>query len=170
MTPLPAQAGPQVGGRSWDLSAVIDRPEGAGGVLYATGNENSGMSLFVEGDRLVFDYNCFGDHHVVESEVAVPTGASVVGVRFRREDQAGEATLVIDGADCGTVGLPFVMRMISSVGASIGFDHGSPVSRRYTDEYPFQGTLRQVDVQLLTPGEAAAERAATEERAGLSRQ
>jgi len=170
MTPLPAQAGPQVGGRSWDLDATIDRPDGAGGVLYATGNENSGMSLFVEGDRLVFDYNCFGDHHVVESDVEVPTGPSVVGVRFRREGQAGEATLVIDGTDCGSLALPFVMRLISSVGASIGYDHGSPVSRRYTGENPFVGTLHQVDVQLLTPGEAAAERAATDARAGLSRQ
>ena len=170
ITPLPAQAGPQVGGRSWDLEAVIDRPAGVGGVLYATGNENSGMSLFVEGDRLVFDYNCFGDHQVVESEVEVPTGSSVVGVRFRREDTSGDATLVIDGADCGTVVLPFVMRMISSVGASIGYDHGSPVSHRYSGENPFAGTLHQVDVQLLSPGEAAAERAATEARAGLSRQ
>jgi len=170
LTPLPAQAGPQVGGRSWDLEAAIDRPAGAGGVLYATGNGNSGMSLFVDGDRLVFDYNCFGDHQIVESDVDVPAGPSVVGVRFRREDTAGEATLVIDGADCGFMALPFVMRMISSVGASIGFDHGSPVSRRYADENPFQGTLHQVDVQLVSPGEAAAERAATDARAGLSRQ
>ncbi len=170
MTPLPAQAGPQVGGRSWDLLAAIDRPQGAGGVLYATGNENSGMSLFVDGDRLVFDYNCFGDHQIVESDIDVPTGASVVGVRFRRNDAAGEVTLVVDGADCGTLALPFVMRMISSVGASIGYDHGSPVSRRYSDENPFAGTLHQVDDQLLSPGEAAAERAATDARAGLSRQ
>ena len=170
MTPLPAQAGPQVGGRSWDLLAAIDRPQGAGGVLYATGNENSGMSLFVDGDRLVFDYNCFGDHQIVESDIDVPDGASVVGVRFRRNDAAGEVTLVVDGADCGTLALPFVMRMISSVGASIGYDHGSPVSRRYTGENPFEGTLHQVDVQLLSPGEAAAERAATDARAGLSRQ
>ncbi len=170
MTPLPAQAGPQVGGRSWDLTAAIDRPAGAGGVLYATGNENSGMSLFVAGDRLVFDYNCFGDHQLVESDIEVPTGPSVVGVRFRREDAAGEVTLVVDGADCGSLALPLVMRMISSVGASIGFDHGSPVSRRYSGANPFTGTLHQVDVQLLTPGEAAAERTATEARAGLSRQ
>ncbi len=139
-------------------------------MLYATGNENSGMSLFVDGDRLVFDYNCFGDHQIVESDIDVPDGASVVGVRFRRNDAAGEVTLVVDGADCGTLALPFVMRMISSVGASIGYDHGSPVSRRYTGENPFEGTLHQVDVQLLSPGEAAAERAATDARAGLSRQ
>ena len=170
MTPLPAQVGPGVGGRSWDLRAVIDRPEGAEGVLYATGNENSGLSLFVADDRLVFDYNCFGEHHLVESDGAVPTGPGVVGVRFRRLGAVGEATLVIDDADAGTMTVPFVMRMISSVGASIGYDHGSPVSRRYSGENPFQGRLERVEVQLIAPGEAAAERAATDERAGMARQ
>src|SRR6201999_2180501 len=65
MTPLPAQVGASIGGRSYDLTAVIDRPAGANGVLYATGTENSGVSVFVQGERLVFDYNCFGDHSVV---------------------------------------------------------------------------------------------------------
>src|SRR5580693_2639913 len=85
MAPLPAQVAPALGGRGWDLSATIVRPEGAGGVLYASGTENSGVSLFVQGDRLVFDYNCFGDHHLVESEARVPVGPSVVGVRFHRK-------------------------------------------------------------------------------------
>jgi arylsulfatase A-like enzyme len=74
VTPLPAQVAPALGGRSWDLWATVDRPTGAGGVLYASGTENSGLSLFVQDDRLVFDYNCFGDHHVVESERPVPEG------------------------------------------------------------------------------------------------
>ena len=57
-------------------------PAGAGGVLYATGTENSGVSLFVQDDRLVFDYNCFGDHHVVGSErpgAGRPVGRSACG-------------------------------------------------------------------------------------------
>src|SRR3954452_14700121 len=61
MAPMPAQVGASIGGRSWDLDATIDRPVGAGGVIYATGTGNSGVSVFVQDDRLVFDYNCFGD-------------------------------------------------------------------------------------------------------------
>ena len=129
-----APAGPGRGRRSAGAAGTCRPPStgpaGAGGVLYATGNENSGMSLFVDDDRLVFDYNCFGDHQVVESDVDVPVGSSVVGVRFRRDGTGGGGH---PGhrrrADAATLALPFVMRMISSVGASIGFDHGSPVSR-----------------------------------------
>jgi arylsulfatase len=171
LTRLPTQVNAQLGGRSWDLDAVIDRPAGAGGVLYATGNENAGISLFVQGDRLVLDYNAFGDHHAVESQAEVPDGRSVVGVRFRRTGRGGTATLVVDGEECGGLELPLVMRMISSVGASVGEDHGSQVSPRYDGPFPFEGTLERVDIQLLTVRPAdAAPLAAAEERAAMGRQ
>jgi len=168
---IPAQVAPRLAGRSWDIEATVERSAGDDGVLYALGNGNSGLSLFVLEDHLVFDYNCFGAHHVVRSERPVPEGRSVLGVRFRRHATDGEATLVIDGEPCGTVPIPFVMRMITSVGTSIGRDHGSPVSDAYEGEFPFAGTLHQVDVQLVSrnSGERAAA-AETEARAAMSRQ
>lgn len=171
MTPLPAQVAAQLGGRSWDLRATINRRPGEGGVLYAAGNENSGLSLFIDSDRLVFDYNCFGDHHIVESERDVPTGQATVGVRVRRTGDNGSATLVIDSADDATMPIPFLMRMISSTGASVGYDHGSPVSRRYHPGNAFMGQLLQVEIHLVHPNSAhAAELAETDERATMSRQ
>jgi arylsulfatase A-like enzyme len=171
MTPLPAQVGASIGGRSWDLDATIERPAGAGGVLYATGTENSGVSVFVRDDRLTLDYNCFGDHHLVTSEIDVPVGASVVGVRFRRTGKNGTATLVIDDVECGTVDIPFVMRMISSIGPSIGYDHGSRVSNEYDGEYRFEGTLARVDIQLVSERSAeAAQSAEADARATMARQ
>ena len=169
LTPMPAQVGASIGGRSWDLDATItERSTGAGGVLYATGTQNSGLSLFVQDDQLVFDYNCFGDHQVVRSDVALPPGPCLAGVRFRRTGSSGSATLVIDGAEVGSVEIPFAMRMISSVGASVGYDHGSPVSTAYHGEFPFEGDLERVDIQLISPG--GPEAAAVAERAGMSRQ
>jgi hypothetical protein len=170
MSPLPAQAGARIGGRSWDLTAVIDRPAGAGGVLYAAGNQNSGLSLFILGDRLVFDYNCFGEHHVAESGTEVPAGGCVVGVRFRRRpDGTGRVTLQIDGADCGGAEIPLVLFILSSIGPSVGYDHGSPVSDRYSAPFPFEGTLDRLDIQVVSARDAAAEADAIA-RAEMSRQ
>ena len=176
MTPLPAQVAAAIGGRSWDLDATIDRPAGAAGVLYASGTANSGLSLFVQDDRLVFDYNCFGDHQIATSDVAVPTGRSVVGVRFRRDGDTAVATVVVDGTEAGSVDIPFAMRIMSSVGPSVGYDHGSPVSRHYDHEFAFEGTLERVDITLVKPGaepaaetEAAAD-AEADQRATMSRQ
>jgi arylsulfatase len=168
MSPLPAQVGASLGGRSWDMQATVDRPAGAGGVLYASGTENAGISLFVQDDRLVFDYNCFGEHHVVESTTTVPVGKCLLGVRLRREGKSGYAVLVIDGEESGRVELPFVMRMMSSTGPSIGFDHGSPVSERYAGAFPFEGDLERIEIELLSP--SAPETANAEQRATMARQ
>jgi arylsulfatase len=171
MSPLPGQVAPALGGRGWDMTAFIERPEGAGGVLYASGTENSGVSLFVQDDRLVFDYNCFGDHHVLVSDHPVAVGTTVVGVQFRRTGKGADATLVLDGRPAGTMAVPFAMTMISSVGPSIGYDHGSPVSERYTGHFPFEGELTRLDVTLVrnTPGDGQAA-AGAGQRAGMSRQ
>jgi arylsulfatase A-like enzyme len=173
MSPMPAQAGARIGGRSWDLDATIDRPAGAGGVLYASGNQNSGLSLFVLGNKLVFDYNCFGDHHIAESDIGVPVGPSVVGLRFRRAPAGnGAARLVINGAICGQVEIPFVMFIVSSIGPSVGYDHGSPVSDRYDSPFAFEGTLDRVDIRIVSGRDAAAEAANSDAiaRAEMSRQ
>lgn len=171
MAPLPTQSAASLGGRSWTLTATVDRNAGQGGVLYAMGNGNSGLSAFVQNDRLIFDYNCFGDHFEVVSDCEVPEGRSEIGVRFERTGKGGSATVVIDGADCGSVEIPFVMRVISSMGASVGFDHGLPVSRRYSDAFAFEGTLHRVDIELAPSrsSEASAEAAASA-RSGMSRQ
>ena len=114
----------------------------------------------------------------MESSGEVPTGRSVVGVRFRRRDTRGSgpwasgfegtATLVVDGAEQGSVDVPFVMHIISSLGPSVGYDHGSPVSDRYGDALPFEGHLERVDIQLVSERDAGA--AAAGERSGMSRQ
>jgi arylsulfatase len=161
MSHLPPQAAAGLGGRSWDLDAVIDRPAGAGGVLYASGDQNSGLTTYVQEDRLVFDYNAFGAHSVVRSEREVPVGASVVGVRFRRTGQEGEATLVIDGEEVGSVVIPRVMGMLSSAGASVGSDIGSAVSPDYQAPSAFGGTLERLDIQLVS-GRPREDRAAAE--------
>ncbi len=161
VSPMPSSVAPTIGGRSWDLDATIDRSPGDEGVLYACGTASSGLTLFVKNNRLVFDYNSFCDHSVVTSSVEVPTGPSVVGLRFRRGKPGGTATLVIDGAECGTVDVAFVMSIISSQGASIGMDHGSQVCDSYEGPFPFSGTLTQIDVQLVSnrPSEEATAQA-----------
>ncbi|MBI03951.1 MAG: hypothetical protein CL468_07965 [Acidimicrobiaceae bacterium] len=68
------------------------------------------------------------------------------------------------------------MRIISSVGASVGRDHGSAVSSRYSAPFAFTGILHEVVIQLpehrsriLGGGEAKADEAATA-RTEMSRQ
>ena len=171
MTPLPTAVAPSPGGRGWELTARVTRAAGDEGVLWATGSANSGLSVFVQGDRLVLDYNAFDDHTVVESSVEVPTGDSVLGARLVRTGRStGTVELLIDGESVGSAELGFMMRMISSLGASLGQDHGSPVSPRYDGPFPFSGTLHEVEIQLASRPKPDAADTSTTARTEMSRQ
>ncbi|MFT5531220.1 MAG: arylsulfatase A-like enzyme [Candidatus Poriferisodalaceae bacterium] len=160
MSPIPGQAGAAAGGRSFDLTARVTRAAGDEGVLWATGTENSGVSVFVQNNRLVIDYNAFDDHTIVESNVEIPEGDSVLNVHLERDSRStGWVELRIDDELVGREAIGLYMRMISSVGASVGYDNGSAVSQRYAAPFRFSGTLHDVVVQL--PVRTAADTAAT---------
>ena len=153
MSPVTAQASAAVGGRSWELTARISSDASSEGVLWATGNINSGMSIFIQNNRLVVDYNAFDDHTIVESEMEIPEGDSILTVTFRRgEGRAGSFELKVNDTPSGRADLPLYMRMVSSIGQSIGSDHGSQVSTRYSGAFPFTGTLHEIVIQLLSRG------------------
>lgn len=169
MSPIPPQAFAAIGGTSFDVSARVSRQTGQQGVLWATGTQNSGISVFVQDDRFVVDYNAFDDHTVLTSTLQVPVGESVLTARFRRGTHPGGSIDVeIDGAEAGHVELPLYMLLISSVGSSIGYDHGSAVSGRYQAPFAFQGTLHEVCVDLISPPVEGTDEIAA--RAGMSRQ
>ena len=160
MSPLPGQAAAAIGGRDFDLTARISRTAGQDGVLFATGTENSGIAVFIQDDRFVVDYNAFNDHAMIESTVAVPTGDSTLVARLRRgAGRSGSISLEVNGQPAGTVELPLVMMMISSVGASIGYNHGSAVSDRYEAPFTFAGTLHSLEIQLIDDDGPAAQQA-----------
>lgn len=165
MSPMPGQASAAIGGRAFDLTARVTRDSGQDGVLYATGTENSGLSIFVQDDKLVIDYNAFDDHTILESAIDVPAGDSTLVAKLRRGDgTAGTMALEVDGRPAGSADLPLFMSMMSSVGPSVAYDHGSAVSNRYDAPFPFAGKLHEVVIQILSRRdvEAQAAEAATE--------
>ena len=96
---------------------------------------------------MVFDGNIYTDHHVVRSEQKVPVGSSALGVLFTRHDQKGTITLLMDGVDCGSVGVPSVLRGGSN-GMSVGRDNLSPVTDDYEAPFPFSGTIHRLEINL----------------------
>ncbi len=143
--------------------------DGRDGVLFATGTENAGFSIFLDDGYLVFDYNAFDDHTIVRSSAAVSAGDHKLGLEFHRgPSRTAQARLLIDGEVVGEGHIPWIMATISSVGPSVGYDAGSPVSRAYTDPNPFTGKLHEVEIQLLSREDIETLRA--QARAELSRQ
>ena len=168
MSPIPAQAAPSPSGRSWNMTARLTSESRDEGVLYATGNENSGMTIFIQESHLVVDYNAFDEHTIVESDVPIPEGENVLLVKIERTSRtSGRVELAVNDLVCGSAELPFMMRMISSIGASVGYDHGSAVSARYDAPYEFTGELHEVVIELGARTSAETQTAA---KAEMSRQ
>ena len=131
------------------MRVEVDRPDASTqGVIAAQGTQNGGYSWYIKDNKMTFDYNIFAEHHIVCSDTEVPTGRIPLEVRFVRDGDTGTLTLVIDGQECGTIQVPYVMRMISSTGLDIGQDTLSPVTDDYKAPFAFTGRILKFDAVL----------------------
>ena len=170
---MPAEVSPSLGNRSWVMTAEVEQHDPKrGGVIVAQGTQNVGFSWYVKDEQLVFDYNIFTEHHVVRSENKVPEGDSKLGVLFKRDGKKGTITLSINGKDCGSMEVPFVLRMISSTGMDIGRDGLSPVTDDYVTPFPFYGVIRRIEIELPKYQSSSEDKldAAVRQRTEMTRQ
>ena len=153
---IPADACPQLGGRSWTISAEVEVPgAGAEGVIYARGSHSVGHSFFVMSGALHFDYNALGTHHRASAAVGLEPGRHELVAEFEREGPGGTLSIAADGRVLAHVGVPRVVRMLGSTGLDIGRDSLSPVVADYEPPFPFTGTIHRVTFRTRSRPEAA---------------
>ncbi|MDH3732143.1 MAG: arylsulfatase [Gemmatimonadota bacterium] len=137
--------------RSHTITTTIDLDGGEEGVIVAVGGMTGGFSMFIQNDRLVFDYNFLdGVHYVMESP-PLPTGETELRFNFTRSgDFAGTGELFVNGEKVGEVDMPAMHISTYSLAETfdVGRDTGTQVSRRYTDPFPFDGVLDRVTITL----------------------
>ena len=141
------------GGLPWIIDAEIQRANDSDeGVLVALGTMNGGLTFYIKDSHLIFDLNMLMDHHVVRSDITVPTGESKVRVHFGRKRMKGTLTLSINGKECGSILLPYFLFALSSTGMDIGQDSLSPVTKDYEAPFKFSGVIHRIviDVQKYT--------------------
>ena len=143
--------GPNFSGRGFRLSARVERSDQSEeGVLLAYGRRAAGFSLFVQRERLVFDFNLAGDHTLVESDRAVPVGPSLLEFQLSAgKGGSAHAELWIDGSITGKAELPMVFPAgLGTLSTQCGHNSPSPVSLRYQSPFAFSGHLLEVTVVL----------------------
>ena len=143
--PEPAAA-PGFGMRNWTMTAEVEREsETSDGVIVAHGTQNTGFSWYIKDGQLVFDSNALAKHSVIRSHKTVPAGKCTLGAAFTWKDQQGTITLLINDEECGSLPVPSTIRT-HCIGMSIGRDALSPVTDEYDAPFPFQGSIRKVEV------------------------
>jgi arylsulfatase A-like enzyme len=145
---VPTDVAPDVRSRAYTIEADARIDAASQGVLIAHGDMTCGYSLYLKDNRLTYDMNVGGVHHVAVSDRPVAPGNRKLGLRLRRDKGQNVATLLIDGEPAGgfATQLGFVS-FISWSGLDIGRDRGSPVSH-YEAPFAFTGKLRKVTFVL----------------------
>ncbi|MGM7698749.1 arylsulfatase [Microbacterium sp. A84] len=146
-------AAPPVPGRSFEVSTTVERPTGTEeGVLLAHGSWNSGYALLIRDGHFEYDFNYYGDHKILRSNVPVPAGTSRLRMRFVIDEHGtgGTASLYIDDIESGVLRLEEAFEyFVSFQGLDIGADRLSPVRLNGQGEFAFEGGFDEVVVELL---------------------
>jgi arylsulfatase len=129
------------------MTATVERNQTDEGVLYATGTELGGFFVRTP-DSCSTTTRSVRDRRV---GCEVPVGRHDWG-QVRRPVAGPDGQPLIDDEPCGNTELPLLMLAMSSVGSSVGHDHGSPVSDRYCAPFAFSGKLERVDIDADPEG------------------
>lgn len=151
-------AAPPMVGRSFDIEAIVDVPEGGGdGTVLALGGQFGGLALYVKDGRPTFEYNFFNaDRTTVAAPTRLAPGTRNIRIAF--DQQAGALTpakisLTVDGVAAGHVQVPRTapMRLTLDESFDIGRDAGTAVSKNYAAPNIFNGKIDAVNVTVRPP-------------------
>jgi arylsulfatase A-like enzyme len=147
---LPTEGMPDFRNRSYTISAEVDLPASAEGVLVGVGDATIGFALFVKDGQLVHDYNCAGEHSVLRSSRLLPSGRATLRLAVTHTgNDAARVTLYLGNEEIGAAPIPRVLRAsLHSVGLAIGWNAGHAVSDSYSAPFTFTGKIERVVVEL----------------------
>jgi hypothetical protein len=160
--PIPAASAPRVSQRAHVITAELNAPASATGVIVAQGGRYGGFTLYAKNRSLIYESN-INSHRVgrIISSEALPSGKVTVAVEFTPDNPpptqpagtfqpaqlvAGTITLSINGKTVGSGHIPGVGN--NSDTFDIGYDRGSPVSASYTSPFPFTGEVESLRIDL----------------------
>ncbi len=151
---------PLYDGRSFSVTAETEIVTGKEeGVLFATGGEKSGVSLFIKEGKLQFTHKTNGQLAHLVSESRIPKGK--VNLRFdynftgpgKDSTVVGSEVLYVNDTKVAERTISKGKATISSGnrtdGTDVGRDLRSPVSDKYTSPYDFTGKLKKVTIHYF---------------------
>ncbi len=147
-------------GNGFTVTAHLSAPlkATAVGVLAEQGDYNGGWVWHVAGGRLRFAVS-FVSEHLTELAVALPVGATTLGVRARRVDGGMELEALADSDVVGTAELPHEWPGLwtpnSSASLLAGVGRPLPVYDGYDPTVAFTGALDRLVVEAVAGGDLA---------------
>jgi arylsulfatase len=178
--PGPARYGPgawpDLRNRSWRMSAEVEVASGkADGMIVTEGGRFAGWGVMLFGGRPTFIYKRSmqpQDMLRVEATRPLSPGKHHIELAFEQDPGfgfglGGTAILRVDGAEAGKGHIAAtVPAFMSTDGAAVGRDTGTPLTDEYQLPFLFQGRIDRVDI--FTPQKGAAPQRTPEQKAALA--
>ena len=158
--------------KSHSVTAEIELPENAEGVIIAQGGAFGGWALYANAGRLKYCHNFIGlQRFVVGSDQELPSGTHQVRMEFAYDGgglgKGGDVTLYVDGEAVGAgrveATVPFIFSGDETT--DLGADTASPVGDEYTPEGSvFTGTVNWAQIDIAEAAEDLDHLISPEER------
>ena len=154
---VPSDNSPQLVNTSHRITAHFTVPAGGcEGVLIKDGDIWAGYSMFIQNGEVCYRYHFPMEPHDIRAKVDLSPGDHELTWEFTKTTRTGgTGELRFDGKSVGSVEIPHMIRgWMPFNGMDVGRDNGAPVSPSYRSPFEFTGTIKWVDVELLsnTPG------------------
>jgi len=123
----------------------------ASGVIVSAGGFNSGgFSLYAQQDQLHLVLHDGNQERIISAAAHIGAGSHTIDLTFHTD----QLIIQLDGKEIAKqalAGANRYARAIASDGVSLGTDLTIPVSTSYTAPYPFNGTVKRIDIIQPTP-------------------
>ena len=140
-------------GRSFSVTADVDVPVGANGVIIAQAGRFGGWSLYMKGGRAFQCYNFGGlERTTVSSPQALAPGRHSIVYDFvydgGKPGSGGMSRLSVDGKRIGEARVPHTMPFMYGEAVDVGRDDETPVTEDYrARDNEFTGHIEKVTVE-----------------------
>jgi arylsulfatase len=144
--------------RSFAITAEVENPGSAEGVLVTLGGETGGYALLVQKGKPAFHYSWIGlENYTITSSEPLPKGKCTVRFDFaydgggedKGKGKGGMGTLLVNGKKVAEGRIVKTVPVVFSTDDTfdVGEDWGTPVSPTYQPPFKFTGTLKNVTVE-----------------------
>lgn len=157
MTHLGDSASPPILNRSYSIDIPITFKQSDDGVLVALGNHESGYTLYIKDNHLVYEYNNGLTRYKITSAQPLNEGELDIQFEFvKTGNLEGEGILYVNEEKVGEEVIDRTLPYKTSFeGMDIGKDALYPVSLEYADKgmFPYTGEIEKVVFTMKSPVE-----------------
>ena len=154
-TRMPEFTAPGLGRESNHVTLDVELGKNTSGVLYALGGASGGLTLYMDENRLVYEYNMMIiERYTARSKNKLTPGRHTIEVStsIQKPGAPADVVLTVDGEDVGRTRVERTVpaAFTASETFDVGVDLGSPVSLDYFDRRPFRfdGEISSVLVRI----------------------